>query len=84
MHSGTSEPSSDGAATGLDGSASENDAGSDGGPIAAATCGNGRVESGEAYDDGNAATGDGCDPLCARETISLGGSHSCALLAPAT
>ena len=40
----------------------------DEGACETAACGNGRLESGEACDDGNGASGDGCSASCAIET----------------
>jgi cysteine-rich repeat protein len=40
----------------------------------AAVCGNGIVEAGEACDDGNAASGDGCSASCAREQGAVCGN----------
>ncbi len=39
----------------------------------AGTCGDGIVEAGEACDDGNTASGDGCSSTCQLETDSSGG-----------
>ncbi|WP_146157540.1 hypothetical protein [Enhygromyxa salina] len=47
------------------------------------TCGDGRVDPGEACDDLNSIEGDGCDNDCTLTEItqlSLGGVHTCALI----
>jgi cysteine-rich repeat protein len=49
----------------------------------AATCGDGKVEIGEACDDGNTVPLDGCEPgICVKSKVlklALGDGHSCAL-----
>jgi cysteine-rich repeat protein len=49
----------------------------------AATCGDGKVETGEACDDGNAVPLDGCEPVtCSKSKVlklAVGDGHSCAL-----
>lgn len=47
-----------------------------GATFAAATCGNGVREPGEQCDDGNNATGDGCEPDCTFFRLFQRGGHS--------
>jgi cysteine-rich repeat protein len=47
-------------------------------------CGDGKVETGEACDDGNSVAADGCEPDCKPSQVlalTAGVSHTCALLA---
>jgi hypothetical protein len=41
------------------------------GSCVAKLCGNGKLDQGEACDDGNLAAGDGCSPVCSREKYVL-------------
>jgi cysteine-rich repeat protein len=49
--------------------------------MAAAVCGNNKIEAGEQCDDGNTISGDGCSATCQTETVehSGGGCSACAV-----
>jgi cysteine-rich repeat protein len=53
------------------------------GSCQAASCGDGKVETGEECDDGNATPADGCENDCKQSKVMRltgGGAHTCALL----
>ena len=54
-----------------------------GGVCVVPSCGDGKIEAGEACDDGNRVAADGCEPDCRVSgvlSLALGRDHSCALL----